>query len=120
MRCVILAVILSLAGCASVETARLRLRTVTVADLETAIQIAQKHQDQEALQCYPVLLELAKQRDTSLIKPAGVVSAFEAARVVVEHDADPVLRRINLACAALFTDGAATIAKLAAKLGLVP
>jgi hypothetical protein len=115
--------LLLLSGCATLDADLTKLRTLTVADVQRAVEINRAANDLEGLQCAEGLLKiLQEQQAQPLPKPVGVVSAVAYARATrIDLEADNVvLRRINLACAAAFNESVATWAKLAARLGIAP
>jgi len=115
--------VLILTGCATLDADLGRLHTLTIADVQRAVEISTAAGDLEGKQCAEGLLAVLKEQQAEpLAKPIGVVSAIAYARATrkdIESDS-LVLRRINLACAAAMNESIVTYARLAARLGIAP
>lgn len=101
------------------------LTKLTTADLTAALADATAHNDQAAMQCYPVLMKVVASLPAvaPASQPAGVVSAFQAARDLVktvqaQTDAGQgsVVQAVNLGCAALFNDAQGDVLRLLNKI----
>jgi len=97
---------------------------LTVTDLQAALARATRADDKPAMMCYPVLIGIvqglpSQTPDTQL---AGIVDAFEAARVLSKKAAgfsgstDPMIQAVNLGCAALYNDAKGDVLRLMIKL----
>jgi len=76
-------------------------------DLEAALAMAKAGNDQAAMQCYPVLLEMLNEPDAPTLHAAGAVSAFQRARNARRAgDQSNTAEKINLACAPLAVSAA--------------
>jgi hypothetical protein len=97
------------------------LAAFTIADLQAADATAVAGGDLAGHACYPVLVQViqqvqAQQKATGTA-PAGPISLFEAARVLVKTGPGSVqglAQQVNVGCAALFVDSQVTIANIAA------
>lgn len=82
-------------------------------DLEAALAMAKAANDQAAMQCYPVLIELLGEEGPETIHAAGAVSAFQRARNARRAGAQSnTSERINLACAPLAVSAAKGVGSL--------
>lgn len=118
---------LGLVGCASKDAPGgspiIELSKLTVADLQAALARATKADDKPAMQCYPVLISLVQgvPGQASAVLPAGVVDAFEVARLFSKQAqtfsgaSNPMIQAINLGCAALFNDTQGDLLRLGIK-----
>ncbi len=96
---------------------------LTITDLQAALARATAADDKPAMMCYPVLIQviqgLPSQAPDS--KVAGVVDAFEAARLLAKKaqafsgSNNQMIQNINLGCAALYNDAKADILRLGVK-----
>lgn len=97
------------------------LKQLTIPDLQRAQEINKAAGDLEGLQCSTGLLAILQDPHVSALQqPIGVASTvadIRAARLGVAGQGD-ILRRINLACSAAFTEAAYTYSKLLLSLGV--
>jgi hypothetical protein len=98
---------------------------LAVSDLQAALADATAHNDVAAMQCYPVLIQVVQSLPSQVpsTAPAGVVSAFQAARdlskAVQSQTAagqGSVVQAVNLGCAALFNDVQGDVLRIGAKI----
>ena len=112
---------LVLTGCD--QAAPFDLTKVTVTDLQAALARATAADDKPAMQCYAGLLPIIQSLPTQIPDPkfAGVVDAFEAARLLSKKAqgfsgaTNPLVQGVNLACAALFNDTQGDLLRLGVK-----
>jgi len=113
---------LSLSGCGMIDFGPLRanlgaareaespldgIEAFAKGDLEAALAMAKAGNDQAAMQCYPVLLEMLNEPDAPTLHAAGAVSAFQRARNARRAgDQSNTAEKINLACAPLAVSAA--------------
>jgi hypothetical protein len=118
-----------LTGCATTGTSLTSgplgdITKLAVTDIQAALVDATAHNDQAAMACYPVLLQvLASLPAQGPAEPVGVVSAFQAARdlskAIQSQTAagqGSVVQAVNLGCAALFNDAQGDILRIGAKI----
>lgn len=102
------------------------LASFVTTDLQNALTMAKANNDAEAAQCFTYLIPqvAAAQQQLGTLTPStisGGFSAFEAGRVAVNNVkgfANGVPQGLNEACAPLVVDSGATLAALAAKIGV--
>lgn len=102
-----------------------QLGTFTVADVNNALTIAKAGNDIEATQCFTYLStwlpQVQAQLQTPGITVSGAVSGFEAGRVAVAHGQSLAQQGIppalNMACAPLVLNAAATLNQLIVQFG---
>ncbi len=83
------------------------LKSVTVADLDAATARAIAGGDALAAQCYPVLKKYVQSAPDGKDKVAGLVDAFEKARLLGQKaSAAQIPQDLQIACAPLFADQA--------------
>jgi hypothetical protein len=129
----LVATLLGLAGCATVQedvdSVHEKLQAVTLADIEAAFASASRPAvgggmvDPDGARCFGELRSIVAQDAARLPEIKGALSAVEAARVVrlsIESSRDAVVGRINTACAAWYMSVKGQAIKLAIQvMGLV-
>jgi hypothetical protein len=132
---VLIAAVFLLAGCASGTVTLPAMGTnsgplgditkLAVTDLQVALADATAHQDQAAMACYPVLINIVQSLPSQVptTAPAGVVSAFQAARDLSKSiqsqtaaGQGSIVQAVNLGCAALFNDVQGDVLRIGAKI----
>lgn len=89
----------------SFEETLASLKSVTVADLDAATARAVAGGDQLAAQCYPVLKKYVQSAPDGKDKVAGLVDAFEKARLLGQKvSTAQIPQDLQIACAPLFMD----------------
>lgn len=98
------------------------LLKLTKADLEMALQLATDHDDPAGVQCYSMLLtKIDGVAEFAAMPSAGVVSAYEKARILRRRVEGRSGEDVRVACSALVNDSAGVVLRLvrrAASLGL--
>jgi hypothetical protein len=119
--CAMLVSAVVLVGCD--PAAPFDLSKVTVPDLQAALARATAADDKPAIQCYAGLIPIIQSLPGQIPDPnfAGVVDAFEAARILSKKAQgfsganNPLIQNVNLACAALFNDTQGDLLRLGLK-----
>jgi hypothetical protein len=124
------ALALGLAGCGGTDPAgpvpgggnslQATIQKLTIADLQAADTDAKAHSDAVASMCYEALIPIVQSQAPILpdSPPKGVVTAFQAARDVVNgvQAAPGVLKGLNVPCAPLVLDAEHTLIQLGLKI----
>lgn len=103
------------AGCVTAPAADVDgppLPQLIAADLDAAIGIATANNDAIAARCFEALKKHLPSSSTAAPAPAGVVSAYAAARVRVRAFRAGIPEDVHVACAPLIVDGARTLTGL--------